>query len=217
MRTAGLALPAALLVAALGCTGDAGPRVIQPGAPGEPNRVLSAEEASELEIPPPAHTDADVDFMRGMIHHHAQALDMTALVPDRAAREDLPLFAERIDITQREEIGLMRGWLEARGLEAPAAHDEGHAGHDAGALMPGMATPEEMAELEAARGTEFDRLFLVLMTRHHRGALEMVADLFAAGGGEEPEIFRFANHVDADQRIEIERMATMLAEIAAQS
>lgn len=205
----------ALFVAlASGCTGDGAdePRVVQPGAPGEPSRELTAQELDELDVQPPAHNEADVAFMQGMLVHHAQALDMTALVPDRAAREDLPLFAERMEISQRDEMDLITSWLEARDETVPDLDDE-HAHHGHAELMPGMLTDEELAQLEAASGPAFDRLFLVFMTHHHEGALEMVSDLFAAGGGQEPEVFAFANHVDADQRVELARMAEMLAEL----
>jgi uncharacterized protein (DUF305 family) len=219
------AVALAIAVALVGCTGSTdaepeaasdGPRIIQPGAPGEPNRELTAEEAAAIEEP--AHTPADIDFMQQMIPHHAQALEMTALVPDRTAREDLPLFAERMDISQEDEIALMQGWLEARGADVPdpGAAQAAHGGHGADdMLMPGMATPERMAELESATGAEFDRLFLETMARHHEGALQMVQDLYANGGAAEPEIAQFATHIDADQRIELARIASMLAELDA--
>ncbi|MFA9430846.1 DUF305 domain-containing protein [Egicoccus sp. AB-alg2] len=207
---------AALLVGVAGCTSAddttaaAQPRIIQPGAPGEPSRELTPEEAAEA-VKPPEHTEADIAFMQGMIPHHAQALRMTRLVEDRTEREDLPLFAERMDISQEDEIDLMRRWLEARDAEVPSLLAE-HEGHE-GELMPGMLTEEEFAELEAATGEEFDRLFLEYMMRHHAGALQMVEELFASDGGQEPEISQFANHVVSDQQIEMSRMAQMLDEM----
>jgi uncharacterized protein (DUF305 family) len=189
------------------------PRFVQPGAPGEPSRELTAEEAAELELSI-EHTEADVAFMQGMIPHHAQALRMTRLVPSRTGREDVPLFAERIDLSQLDEIDLMKRWLQERDEEVPsllASHD--HGGSD-GELMPGMLTEEEFEELEAATGGTFDQLFLEAMIRHHVGALTMVDELYAAGGGEEPEIARFANHVAADQVIEIDRAQAMLADLS---
>jgi uncharacterized protein (DUF305 family) len=200
-------------------TADAGPRIIQPGAPGEPSRVLTEDELAELDLGAPEHTDADVAFMQMMIPHHAQALEMTRLVPDRTDREDLPLFVERMDISQEDEIALIVRWLEARDEEVPdlgeAHHDGDHSEHsDPGMTMPGMLTDEQMAELEAASGEEFDRLFLLRMREHHLGALQMVEELFATdGAGAEPEIFQFASHVDSDQRIEISRIESMLADI----
>ena len=152
--------------------------------------------------------EADARFLRDMIGHHAQALEMTELVPGRAARADLRLLAERIAVSQKDEIATMERWLRSRGEAVPSA-DAHHHAHGAGdhAGMPGMATPEEMARLAASTGAEFDRLFLELMIRHHEGALTMVAELFAApGGGQEPEIFQLASDVEADQRAEIARM-----------
>lgn len=166
----------------------------------------------------PRHTEADVRFMQGMISHHAQALDMTVLVPDRSQRNDVRLLSQRIEVSQADEIALMQRWLRSRGAEAPdprahhghAAHggDAGHGGH--GAHMPGMLTPDELARLAAATGEEFDRLFLEFMIRHHEGAITMVAELFATpGAGQDAEIFQFASEVDVDQRMEIERMRRM--------
>jgi uncharacterized protein (DUF305 family) len=149
--------------------------------------------------------------MQGMIAHHAQALEMCALLPPRTSREDMLLLAKRIELSQADEIAMMRGWLETRGEDAPDAH--AHHAHGA-TLMPGMLTPEEMKRLEAAQGPEFDRLFLEFMIKHHDGALVMVMELFSAdGAGEEPEIFAFASDVDSDQRVEIDRMSAMLLEM----
>jgi uncharacterized protein (DUF305 family) len=183
------------------------PRILQGGAPGEPSRELTAEEVASIELP--VHTEADVDFMRAMIPHHRQALEMTALVPDRAGRDDLALFAERMSLSQDDEIAQIERWLEARG-EAVTDGEHAHHGDD---VTHGMATEAELAELAAAEGEAFDRLFLTLMQRHHEGALQMVAELFAADGGQEPEAFAFATHVDGDQRIELSRIAQMLAEL----
>jgi uncharacterized protein (DUF305 family) len=161
----------------------------------------------------PPHTEADVRFVTGMIAHHGQALEMAALVPDRATRADVKLMAERIEVSQRDEIALMQRWLQAHGEPVPSA-DSAHAHHHGGAhaQMPGMLTPEDMQRLAAASGAEFDRLFLELMIRHHEGALMMVAELFGTpGGGQQSSVFHIANEVDADQRMEIDRMRTMLA------
>ena len=138
-----------------------------------------------------------------MIVHHAQALVMTDLVPDRSENESMRRLAGRVEVSQRDEIAVMERWLERR-REAVSMGDH----H--GSLMPGMLTEEELARLAAANGEEFDRLFLELMIRHHEGALVMVADLFSNGGGQEAEIFRLASNVDADQRAEIARMRAML-------
>jgi uncharacterized protein (DUF305 family) len=150
--------------------------------------------------------------MQHMIAHHAQALAMTSLVPARASRDVMRLLAERIEVSQRDEIAAMQRWLRARGEVGPAA-DAGHAHHAGGgqqAMMPGMLTADEMARLAAARGPEFEQLFLQLMIRHHEGALTMVAELFGSpGAAQESEVFRFATDVDADQRAEIARMQAL--------
>jgi uncharacterized protein (DUF305 family) len=145
-----------------------------------------------------------------MIVHHLQALEMVELVATRSQNGDIRLLAQRIELSQVDEIGLMERWLEARGesVTLPENH-EMHEPH----MMPGMLTPEQMASLEAARGSEFDRLFLESMIQHHEGALVMVAELFASPrAGQETEISQFASHVEADQGIEIRRMSQMLGQ-----
>ena len=191
--------------------GDTGPRIVQPGAPGEPSRTLSLEELADLE--PTEHGDVDVAFMQGMIHHHAQALRMTALVPARSASEDVRTLARRIDVSQEGEIELMSDWLRERGEAAPELHRaHGHAHGGGQVLMPGMLTEAELARLGRTEGAAFDRLFLEFMIRHHEGALKMVEQLYAGGGGLESAVDAFARHVDADQQIEIGRMQELLAE-----
>jgi uncharacterized protein (DUF305 family) len=174
------------------------------------------------------YTQADVEFMQGMIGHHAQALVMAAMAPTHGASERVSLFCRKVMRSQRDEIELMETWLRDRGERVPDttgahvdAHADAHAGMHAGMtmdmsdhamLMPGMLTPAQLARLDSARGPEFDRLFLTFMIQHHEGALTMVARLFDTGGaGQEPEIFGYATGVDADQRAEIERMRQMLA------
>lgn len=161
----------------------------------------------------PRHTKADVAFMQGMIAHHGQAIVMSALVPSRTERVPLRMLAERIAVSQRDEIKLMRTWLLDRHEDAPAA-DAHLMDHPAGApmaLMPGMLTAEQVAQLGAATGPEFERLFLEGMIRHHEGALTMVATLFGTpAAGQEVDVFRFASDVDADQRAEIRRMRALL-------
>jgi uncharacterized protein (DUF305 family) len=133
---------------------------------------------------------------------------MVALIPARTSRDDMQLLGRRIDVSQADEIKMMQQWLEVRGQEIPSEH--AHHMHGA-VLMPGMLTQQEMARLAAAKGAEFDRLFLEGMIKHHAGALTMVQELFATpGAGQEVEVFSFASDVDADQRMEIERMAAML-------
>jgi uncharacterized protein (DUF305 family) len=182
------------------------PPIVQPGAPGESSRVISATTAADLSRV--QYTPADVRFMQGMIGHHAQALEMTALLQSRSRSEDMRKLALRIEVSQADEIKMMQDWLKRRGQPLP----DPHAHHASGAtLMPGMLTAEEMTRLAAAAGPGFDRLFLEFMIRHHDGALIMVTDLFStAGAGQEAEIFAFASDVDADQRMEIDRMRGML-------
>ncbi|HVS12716.1 MAG TPA: DUF305 domain-containing protein [Thermoanaerobaculia bacterium] len=205
-------LAASLLVASalLPCgiaEAQAQPKIIQPGAPGEPSREISAEEASDLAGI--LYTEADVQFMWGMISHHAQALQMTELLATRTESEEMRLLAKRIELSQRDEIEMMQEWLARNGQEIAAA--DAHHQHDA-ALMPGMLTAEQMGELQQARGVEHDRLFLERMIAHHQGALVMVEDLLSQpGAAQESTVFAFTADVTADQSMEIERMAAMLA------
>ena len=182
------------------------PPIVQPGAPGQATRTISAQKATDLSQV--QFSPADVQFMQGMIGHHAQALEMAALLPERTRRDDMRLLAKRIEVSQADEIQMMRRWLEARGQEIPGLH----AHHAPGApLMPGMLTAAEMARLSDARGDAFDRLFLELMIKHHEGALTMVKELYSRpGAGQESEIYAFASDVDADQRMEIDRMRGMI-------
>lgn len=164
----------------------------------------------------PRVTETDVRFMQGMIGHHAQAVVMAHLVPSRTSSPSLRLLAERIDVSQRDEIKFMNSWLEQRGAtvtgKMPAMHDHGAMMADHAMLMPGMLTPEQLAQLTAATGAEFDRLFLTFMIQHHQGALVMVKDLLASpGSGQEPALFEYASDVDSSQRAEIARMRAMLA------
>lgn len=184
--------------------GASKPSIVQPGAPGGSSRVISLRDAVDLSRV--QYTGADVQFMQNMIGHHAQALQMTAILSPRTSREDMRLLAKRIEASQADEIRMMQGWLEARGEDVPSAH-EGHQ-H---AQMPGMLTSEEMDQLADAQGSELDRLFLELMIKHHQGALRMVAEIFATpGAGQDSELFTFASDVEADQRMEIRRMTAML-------
>ncbi|HKP77023.1 MAG TPA: DUF305 domain-containing protein, partial [Longimicrobiaceae bacterium] len=182
----------------------------------------SASAAVRADTQRNGYTAADVRFMQGMIGHHRQALEMVALVPSRSSRRDIALIAERIRVSQETEISTMQQWLRARGEAVPTilsgaahTHDDGMPAGMAGMdhdLMPGMLTHEQMDRLVATSGAEFERLFLEGMIRHHQGALQMVAELFATqGGGQEPQVFGFASDVDADQRAEIARMQAVLA------
>ena len=191
--------------------GTTGTQIIQPGAPGE---MAQAFDTAELEaIGGLSHSEADVRFMRGMIPHHGQALDMTALVPTRATTNGFRSMALRMQISQRDEIRLMERWLTEReeDIPPPNAHRMMMAGDMA--LMPGMLSAGQMEQLTSATGQEFERLFLEFMIMHHEGALTMVQTLFnSSGAGQESLIFKFATDVDADQTIEIMRMRRMLEE-----
>jgi uncharacterized protein (DUF305 family) len=175
----------------------------------------------------PGYTAADVQFMQGMIGHHAQAIVMAKMCPSHGASARLLVFCDKIIRSQRDEIELMETWLRDRGEAVPDTAAGTHAamamdmkdmkgmamgGHSM--LMPGMLTPEQLAALDRARGTDFDRLFLTDMIQHHEGALTMVATLFdSPGAGQTPEIFGYATGVDNDQRAEIGRMQGMLTTI----
>lgn len=187
-----------------------GPRTVQPGAPGEDGRELTDDEAAAIEAP--EHTPADTAFMQDMIVHHRQALEMAALVADRTPRDDLPVLADRITVSQEAEIEQMATWLDDRGEDAPAEGPGAAEGHHAS--MPGMATAEQLAALGGARGPAFDTLFLDLMIAHHQGAVTMVEQLYAAGGGLEPAADKVARDAEADQNIEIERMQELAAQPA---
>lgn len=186
------------------------PQIVQPGAPGEAPKTITAEQARNLSRV--RHTPADVAFMQGMIGHHAQAVEMTALRAERSTSNEMRLLCLRIEISQADEIKAMEGWLTARGEALP----DPHAHHAAGAtLMPGMLTAGEMDRLRDAKGAAFDRLFLELMIKHHEGALVMVERLFATpGAGQESAIFAFASDVVDDQRAEIDRMSALLKELS---
>jgi uncharacterized protein (DUF305 family) len=161
-----------------------------------------------------AQPDADTRFMQGMIAHHAQAVEMVALIPTHSSRANMRLLGQRIDVSQRDEIAMMRRWLQDHHQEVPDAdaHHEHQSmsGHEM--LMPGMLTNDQMTRLANATGAAFDTLFLEGMIQHHEGALAMVAQLFAtAGAGQQSQVFAFATDVDADQRAEINRMRALLA------
>ncbi len=200
-RSSRLAIVWVLALGACGTTGPEAPppapaaAVQQPAAPADTARRSG---------------DADVRFMQHMMAHHQQARVMAAMVPQRTTRPEIRLIAERIDVSQDDEMRQMRSWLRRHGAEAPAT--DAHAGH---ATMPGMLTEAELARLAAARGAEFDRLFLEYMIRHHEGAVTMVAELFATpGAAQTSEVYGFATDVNADQRAEIARMRALLATIA---
>jgi uncharacterized protein (DUF305 family) len=195
----------------------AAPVVVQPGAPGKPSKTLPANTKATL----PPIAQADVAFMQGMIMHHSQAVEMTALIDSHTENTELRSLGARISSSQTDEINFMKRWLATRGEPTSMPMDDmqgmagmDHSGHDMGdamKLMPGMLTPEQMAALRKAKGAEFDRLFLTGMIQHHNGALIMVKDLFnTAGAGQDADIFNFATDADNTQRAEIKIMQTML-------
>ncbi|MBX3477452.1 MAG: DUF305 domain-containing protein [Brevundimonas sp.] len=209
---------AALLFAAGAAAAQDAP-IVQPGAPGQASRTLSASDAATLANN--RFSADDVRFMQDMIVHHNQAVQMAALVDGRTSRQGVVAAAGRINATQADEIGFMQRWLRERGQTAPNpaadAHAHHGAGHDmggAGHTMAGMATPEQMAELAAASGVEFDRKFLSLMIAHHEGAVEMVNHLLRrSGSAYDPVLFEFVNDVLNEQQGEIRRMTAMSREL----
>jgi uncharacterized protein (DUF305 family) len=191
-------------------TEPAKPVVVQPGAPGKPSKTLPPSTRATL----PPRSQADVEFMQGMIMHHSQAVEMTGLIPSHTENKELRSLGARISSSQSDEIRFMQRWLAARGEAVSLAKTE-MPGMDMAsepmALMPGMLTPEQMQALRKAKGAEFDDLFLTGMIQHHDGALTMVKDLFdTAGAGQDADLFNFATDADNTQRAEIKIMQTML-------
>ena len=197
--------------------------IVQPGAPGQNSKILSPATASIATREP---AEADTKFMQGMILHHAQAVEMTALMGARTHNKALLAFGKRISISQTDEMNFMKQWLEERGKAVPAEHDQmAHMNHMPGmthagqmdmssmGMMPGMLTPEQMNALRKASGASFDRLFLTGMIQHHTGALVMVDDLLGRpGAGQDPQLFDFATDVENTQAAEINIMKGMLKE-----
>jgi uncharacterized protein (DUF305 family) len=177
----------------------------QPAPPSAPAQAQTAEH--------PAFTDADVHFMTGMISHHAQAVLIAGWAPSHGAGASLQALCERIVVAQRDEIAVMQRWLRERNLPVPEPDPRGMAMPGMGPmLMPGMLSPEQMSQLDAARGVQFDRLFLTDMIQHHQGAISMVDQLLGStGAAQDGLVFRFAADVNADQTTEIDRMRRMLA------
>ena len=187
-------------------------------------RIIASAGSQSSQAPEPKarpdlvrqpYSPADVDFMAGMIPHHAQAVLMGGWAASHGARPDIRVLCERIVVAQRDEIEFMRNWLRDRGQPVPDANATHHRmkmnGVEHDMLMPGMLKPEELAQLDKARGPEWDRLFLTFMIRHHEGALKMVDDLFEAYGAmQDDDVYKFVSDLYADQTIEIERMQKML-------
>jgi uncharacterized protein (DUF305 family) len=212
-RPALLALFALVLFSGLSVSAQV---IVQPGAPGQPSKSLPASTRAQLT----PRSTKDIEFMQGMIMHHAQAVEMVALMPERTQRKDLLLLGERIAHSQADEMNFMKRWLTSRGESTEMkmehmSHDDmddmDMSGHHM--MMPGMLTPKQMDALKKAKGAEFDKLFLAGMIQHHTGALTMVKDLFdTAGAGQDAQLFNFATDVDSGQRAEIKIMQNMLGE-----
>ena len=185
--------------------------VVQPGAPGTPSKSLPpSSRASSSPV-----SSADVAFMQGMIMHHAQAVEMTSLIPSHTSSKVLIDLGKRINLSQADEIRFMRHWLESRNQSTEMEmHRMNHMDGSmpmSMPMMPGMLTPQQMQALRSAKGKEFDHLFLTGMIQHHGGALQMVKELFdSAGSGQDAELFDFATDVDNGQRAEIRLMEKML-------
>lgn len=213
---------------------ERGAVIVQPGAPGSDITII--ESADDLALGSRVYTEADVAFMQGMIHHHAQAVEMVDLIESRSTARDLIMLGKRIEVSQQSEIKMMANWLRERGEDVPAMADPAylasmsysrmdHATHAAHmqemshgsgeTMMPGMLSPEQMQQLRDSNGTEFYRLWVTFMIQHHEGALTMVEHLFTQpGAAQDQDIFHFASEVDIDQRIEILRMRQMLEKVA---
>ena len=196
------------------------PVIVQPGAPGQPTKVLPANTTAKL----PPLAAKDVEFMQGMIMHHAQAVEMTAMIELRTQNKSVRLIGAKISQSQSAEINFMKHWLTLRGektsmpmkgmdgMEMSKMKGMDHSHHTT-MLMPGMLSDDQMEELRISKGAKFDRLFLKGMIQHHGGALIMVKDLFeSAGAGQDAELFNFATDVDTGQRGEIKIMQNMLGE-----
>jgi uncharacterized protein (DUF305 family) len=202
------------LLGAIAASAQQSAPIVQPGAPGQPGRLLTEET---VRISPRAPFHADVEFMQGMIMHHSQAVEMVALLRTRGKSPALKSFGEKISISQTDEIGFMKRWLESRGQPATMEMDHSHMSAadmknmNMNMLMPGMLTPEQMSALAKAKGAQFDHLFLTGMIQHHGGALSMVDDLFnTPGAGQDPVLFDFATDIENTQSAEIKIMRGML-------
>jgi len=197
-----------------------GVSIVQPGAPGHSNKTLTPETATSAPRKP---SEADIQFMQGMIMHHSQAVEMTELLRTRSKDKEVQALGKRISISQTDEMAYMKQWLTDRGEPISAHGSMDMAGMDMAGMdhmdmgpmpmMPGMLTPAQMKALAAATGPEFDHLFLTGMIQHHTGALTMVKDLFKSpGAGQDPQLFDFASDVDNTQQAEIDIMRHMLKE-----
>ena len=184
--------------------------ILQPGAPGDPTKELDPETA--IAIADSSYTAGDVEFLKGMIVHHYQAFLMSEMAPSRTNNQTILDLAGRIDASQIDEIDFMENWLTERGKSVPDPTQTGHSHHH---KMMGMATPEQMNKLEASNSTDFDRLYLNLMIRHHDGAIDMVDRLNEfPGSAYDPQLYEFVTDLENDQAVEIERMNGILISLS---
>lgn len=214
----------AIVVATAVTAGPAASQTVAPPSPGMPGEAAAIAKARADSARYP-YVKADIDFMTGMIGHHSQAIVMANMAPTHGASSSVLTLAERIKNAQQDEIRTMQQWLVDRQLPVPNGHSPMHMamsdssmmdmnGMTEQPLMPGMLTPEQMKQLDAARGAEFDRLFLTFMIQHHSGALTMVQKLFGSYGAAQDElVFKFSSDVNVDQTTEIARMRRMLAAV----
>lgn len=204
---------AALLLSASGLAYAQSVPIVQPGAPGQASKTLSADEA--IKLAKASYTASDVAFMQAMIMHHQQAVEMAKLVKDRTNTEELTTIAGRIESSQADEIAFMQTWLKERGEPLADPAMQGHAEH-MHHMMKGMASPDDLKALAAAKGADFDRQFLTLMIAHHDGALDMVEKLLdEEGTAADPVLFQFIGDVEGEQKTEIGRMDKLLASLSA--
>jgi uncharacterized protein (DUF305 family) len=196
--------------------------LMAPLAKGSAQVAMSGVEQARQDSIRRPYTKADIEFMSGMIAHHSQAVKMANWAESHGASKSLQIFCGRIAMAQTAEIGLMQAWLKDRNQPVPEADPRGMKMQMGGMthymMMPGMLTDEQMAQLDSARGVNFDRLFLTFMIQHHRGAISMVDSLFnTPGAGQDEIVFKFANDVQADQSTEIDRMEQMLEALPSSS
>ena len=208
-RSAARAAFAALLLSTSGVAYAQTVQIVQPGAPGQASKTLTADQATKLAQA--SYTASDVAFMQHMIVHHQQAVEMAVLVKDRTNTADLLSIAGRIESSQADEIAFMKAWLSERGepVEDPMMKGHGEHMHH---MMKGMASADQMKALAAAKGVEFDRQFLTLMIAHHEGAVDMVEKLLDEDGtAADPVLYQFVGDIDSEQTTEIKRMDKLLA------
>ena len=216
---------AVLALAVLSACSSASHQAVQSSRP--PNPVVMKGDSAAIANAKPdreryAATEADINFMSGMIHHHSQAIVMAKMAPTHGASSSIQTLAGRIINAQTDEINLMSQWLRDHNQPVPVPNPKGMTmkigGEEHVMLMPGMLTEEQMKQLEAAKGAEFDKTFLTLMMQHHNGAVSMVKELFATyGAGLDETVFKLASDVNTDQTTEIARMQRMLFDLMIQN